>query len=629
MTLLDEPLETDSGDEGGQPVAAADIEREGSALADLAPAAIVRRLAAVSAMGKLGLVLAAVAMILVLWGGRTVDSADVDGYGLLFAFPPIYWVGVGVGIVASAVLMHRAVVERTRFAGFVPAIWLVTVHTAPHLAHEQFRFQTVWHHVGFVRRITETQTGDVLIDARFAWPGFFGSFMPSVGTVDQGVVDVMMRLWPTLLVGTTAILVGALANRSYPTVPLIAPLSATAYVMLAWTGQDYFSPQSFGFAAYLSILVLLESGPLRINPAWSASVPFLARFAAAGGERPMSRTTPVVVSLVILGFGSVVSHPLAPFFICMGMVIMGLYGRTAAWRLLVILGVTYLVWFFVNAEPWWATQLESMLSQVGSFFSNLDDSTTGRVRRSSPEHLFVTQVRTWVGIGTILLTFVIGVAMATDRFRHLRPALPLAPLAGIPSMALLLQSYGGEIVFRVILFTIPMAAILVGRVLAAIRLRALPVVVPLLVLAMLPWLLLARFGNEAFEKTTNVDRETFLAGFETAENETLFVLDNGFAPYQDRRVGNNSFAEIEAEASEEWIKLVQLVAQNQRKSRIIVFFTPSQAQWRLHGMESTVEYLPEVAEWLKARPGAQVLYDNGGGYAIELCEPGWSSCPSG
>ena len=416
-------------------------------------------------------------------------------------------------------------------------MWLGIVHSAIHLAHDQFRFQTVWTHMGFVRVIEETRSGDVLIDARFAWPGFFGVFMAPLGNLSQPLVDIVMRAWPTVILAATATLVAALANRAYPTIPLIGPLSAVAYVMLAWTGQDYFSPQSFGFTAYLSMLVLIESGPLRTSPAWSASVPFLARFAAAGGDRPAARSVPVSVALIILGFGSIVSHPLAPFFICMGLLIMGLYGRTVAWRLLVLFAVAYVTWFFITAEPWWATQLEKMIDQMGSFFSNLEDNTTDRVAQSSPQHLLVTTVRTWVGIGTIVSVLVIGVAMATERFRHLRPAVPLAPLAGIPSMALLLQSYGGEIVFRVVLFTLPMAAILIGRVLAAVRVRALPVLVPVLVLAMLPWLLLARFGNEAFEKTTDVDRETFLAGFARAQDDTLFILDSGFAPYQDQTVG--------------------------------------------------------------------------------------------
>ncbi len=571
-----------------------------------------------SPMGWFGLGAGLLALILGLWGGRTIPSEEVDGYGILFALPAVYWVAVGIGVVASIVLLRASLVERTRYAVMVPLIWLGILHTAPHLAHDQFRFPTAWTHLGFVRVIDETSSGDVLVDARFAWPGFFGVFMAPLANVSTGTLDLIMRLWPTAILGATAILVSALATRSYPTVPLIGPLSAVAYILLAWTGQDYFSPQSFGFTAYLSMLVLLESGPLRTGPAWSASVPLLSRFAAAGGDRPNARSTPVFVALLILSFGAIVSHPLAPFFICTGLFILWLYGRTVPWRLLFMVATAYVVWFFVTAEPWWSTQLDDMAGQVGSFFSNLGESTTERVATSSPEHRFVAGVRTWLGIGTFLSVLAIGVAMATERFRHLRPAIPLAPLAGIPSMALLLQSYGGEIVFRVLLFTLPMAAILIGRLLAAVRVRALPVLVPLLVLATLPFLMLARFGNEAFEMTTDVDREVFLAAYAAAPDDTLLVLDNGFAPQRDQTVGRNRFVEVEAEATEAWVRELEQQAADAGKSRIIVLFTPSQRQWRLYGMGSSEDYLDDVARWLMAQPGVTVLYENGGGWAIEL-----------
>ncbi|MGI9597751.1 MAG: hypothetical protein ACR2QK_16425 [Acidimicrobiales bacterium] len=574
--------------------------------------------ASLSVMGRVGLTLALMSVVLGIWGGIRVPSSEVDGYGILFALPTIYWVAVGLGTVASFVLLRTALVERTRYAAVVPPMWLGILHTAPHLAHDQFRFQTVWTHVGFVRVIDETGSGDVLIDARFAWPGFFGVFMAPLANVNEQTLDIIMRLWPTAVLRATAILVSALATRGSPTVPLIGPLSAVAYILLAWTGQDYFSPQSFGFTAYLAMLVLLESGPLRTSPALSASVPFLARFAAAGGDRPTARSTPVFVALIILSFGSIVSHPLAPFFICMGMVILGLYGRTVAWRLLVLIAVAYVMWFFITAEPWWTTQLDKMVGQIGSFFTNLESSTTSRVATSSPEHVFVAAVRTWVGIGTFLSVLAIGVAMATERFRHLRPAVPLAPLAGIPSMALVLQSYGGEIVFRVVLFTLPMAAILIGRVLATVRVRALPVLVPAFVLALLPLLMLSRFGNEAFEMTTDVDREVIEASYERAQDDTLFVLDNGFAPYQDRTVGRNRFAQIAAEPTEEWVQKLEDRAVEFDTPRIIVMFTPSQSQWRVHGMSFSEDYLDEVGEWLEQRPGTTVLYKNGGGWAIEL-----------
>ena len=570
-----------------------------------------------SPSGRFGVALAAIAILFGLYGGRNADTDKVDGYGIIFALPPIYWVAVGLGTIASFLLLRTALRERTKYAAIVPVIWLGILHTGPALAHDHFRFPTVWTHLGFINVIDETNSGDVLIDARFAWPGFFGATMPALANVNEPTLELIMRLWPTAILAATAVLVSALANRAYPTVPLIGSLSAAAYIMLAWTGQDYYSPQSFGFTAYLCILVLLESGPLRTSPAWSASVPFLARFAAAGGERPAARSTPVFVALVILSFGAIVSHPLAPFFICMGLVISGLYGRTVAWRLLIMIATAYVIWFFVTAEPWWSTQLPDMIDQIGGFFRNVEGSSSGRIQGSSPVRAFVAQVRTVIGLATFAAVLGIGVAMATERFRHLRPAVPLAPLAGIPSMALALQSYGGEIIFRVVLFTLPIAAILFGRMLAAIRVKALPMAVPALVLALMPALMLARFGNEAFEMTTAVDREVMEAGYARADDDTVFFVDNGFTPFKDQTVGRNFFTESGARAEEDWITNLEQIAAARGKSRIIVLFTPSQTQWRIHGLSSDEDYLEEVAEWLIDR-GATVLYAKDGGWALEL-----------
>lgn len=573
---------------------------------------------ALSQTGKLGLGLAGVALLLGLYGGRTTVTEDVGGYGVVSGLPPVYWVAVAIAAVATVVLLRVAIAERTRYAAAVPALWLGILHTAIHLAHDHFRFQTAWTHVGFTRYIEENHAGNVLIDARFAWPGFFGVFSASLPNVNETTLELAMRLWPTALLGGTAILISALATRSYPTVPLIGPLSATMYIMLAWTGQDYFSPQSFGFTVYLSILVLLESGPLRASPAWSASVPFLARFAAAGGDRPAARSPVVFVSLVVLAFGAIVSHPLAPFFICTGLIILGLYGRTVAWRLLAMVGFAYVAWFFITAEPWWSTRLADMIDQIGGFFGNTGASSTARVRSSSPERIFVTSVRTWVGVATFVTVLGAGIAMATERFRHLRPAIPLAPLAGVPSMALALQSYGGEIVFRVVLFTLPAAAILVGRLLAAVRIRAIPYVVPVVVLALMPWLLLARFGNEAFELTGAVDREAWLVAYEEAEGDALLVADNSFTPFADQTIGDNRFVEIEARADQSYVDDMRNLAESTGKERILVVFTPTQSQWRFHGRSFPVTFLDDVARWLEENADGEILYNKDGGWVVEL-----------
>lgn len=576
-----------------------------------------------------GLALAGLAIVLTLVGGRLTPSEDVDGYGLISALPTIYWVGLGIGLLASGLLLRSALRGRRTVATAIPVIWLVALHLAPQLAHAHLRFPTVWVHIGFVRLIEEQQTGDVLIDARFAWPGFFGAFVGPLGQIDDRALEIILRLWPAAIIGATAVLVSVLANRSYPTVPLIGPLSAVVYIVLSWTGQDYFSPQSFGYTAYLTMLVLLESGPLRTAPAWSATVPVLTRFAAAGGDRPGTRSTPIFVTLVLLSLAAIVSHPLAPFFICTGLVILGLYGRTLAWRLLVLVGMLYVIWFFITAEPWYSTQLEFLISQIGSLLRNADQTTTARVVNASAERILVTQVRSAIGLATFFAVLVIGVAMALDRFRHLRPAIPLAPLAGIPSVALALQSYGGEIIFRVLLFTLPMAAILIARVLTTIRPRVLTVVVPALILALTPVLLLARFGNESFEMTTAIDRATAEAAYAHAGDDgVLYALDNSFGPLRDRQIGRSFFTEVpveardeefeEAEGRQDYLNRLREVADERGYDRIVVVFTPSMQNWRIHGNSAEPDSLERAAQWLAAQPGAEVVYRNGGGWVIEI-----------
>ena len=571
-----------------------------------------------STTANIGLAMAALASLLGLWGGRSTVTEDVDGYGIIFALPALYWVAVAIAVVATFVLFRVASQAGRRFAAPVPIMWLLILHTAPQLAHRHVRFSIVWTHMGFVRLIDENNTGDVLIDARFAWPGFFGTFIAPFAQMDAWIWESLLRLWPTYITGGTAILVASLARRSYPTIPLIGSLSALVYVLLAWTGQDYFSPQSVGYLWYIAILVILESGPLRTSAAWSASVPALPRFAASGGDRPASRTTPAFVALVILSFGAIVSHPLAPFFICMALVILGLYGRTVAWRLLLLVGFAYALWFLISAEPWWSTRVEELMEQFGGLLGNLGKSTSERVATSSPEHLFVTRTRTYVGLATFFYVLVVGITMATERFRHLRPAVPLAPLAGVPAMALALQSYGGEIVIRVLLFTLPMASILIARTILSLRGQFVPIVSAILAVALTPALLIARFGNESFEFTTANDRAAVVAAYERANDDTLFVSDNGFLSWRDETIGRNDFDSISVEPTQVWLDEVEQRAAELNKERVIVVLTESQRGWRIHGESDDPDALDDFAQWLLSQPGTELLYNEGTAWTIEL-----------
>jgi hypothetical protein len=580
-------------------------------------ARIARRARPVSAIAALGMALAVVAAGAGLAGGRLTRTEQVDGYGILYALPGLFWIGVGTATIASGLLWFAADRDR-RVAPVVPALWLVLAHTAPATAHAHARFSIVYIHLGFIRLIDATGTGDILIDARFAWPGFFGAFVASLPEMDPAVLDWVMRLWPTMITGASSVLVAALARRSYPNLPLAGPLAALVFVLGSWTGQDYFSPQSVGFLLYLSIVVVLESGPLRARGAWSSVAPILSRFTTSGGDRPEARSTGSFVTMLLLALGAVVSHPLAPFFICAALAMFGIYGRTVAWRLLVMVGVAYAAWVLVAAEPWWSTRIDELVSQIGSFGSNFESSTSERVATSSPAHLFVTKVRTLVGLLTFASTLVLGVVMATDRFRHLRPALPLAPLAGIPVLAAGVQSYGGEIIIRVLLFTLPMASILIARGLLAIPRSLFPAVVSAGAMAILPFFVVARFGNEAFEMVTAVDREAVEVMYEAAGDDTLLVADNSFLPWADLRRESIEHRYVTAEPTVAWVEQLREEAADAGASRVIVIFTPSESAWRQHVESAPHRSLDQVGRWVATQPGAEVLYEHGGAWVVEL-----------
>ncbi len=571
-------------------------------------------------IGVAGLVVGALAALCALLGAAMTGTQDVDGYGLIRALPLLYWLGVVLAVAATFLLVWVGVSDdRNRHAAAAPLLWLVVLHLAPGLAHDHVRHPGVWAQLGLIRRIHETGTADVVIDARFAWPGFLGTFIAPLANLDGPLLDILLRAWPACVTGGTAVLVAALARRSYPTVPLIGSVSALVHVLLAWMGNDYFSSQSIGVLWFASILVILESGPLQTGSAWSAAAPVLPRFATSGGDRPASRSTTAFVALVVLSFGAIVSHPLAPFLICAALLVLGLYGRSLAWRLLLFVGIAYLAWFGVSAEPWWSNPLGESAEQFGAMIDGVPTATDGPPStEGSPERALVITVRTILGLGTVVAVLVAGASMAIDRFRHLRPSIPLVPLAVVTVLAIPLVGYGEATLGRLLPFVLPVAAVLIGRVLTSLSIRSLPVAGALCAVVLCPLLLLARFGDERFEFTTEADRAAIEAAYDRADDDTLFVADNPFVPWRDQTVGLNGFIEQPVEPTEEWVRRVEAEASEAGKERIIVVLTDSQVGWSVHGEGLSADTLDEFADWLVARPGSDLVFHAERSWAIEL-----------
>ncbi|MCP3987913.1 MAG: hypothetical protein GY724_02480 [Actinomycetia bacterium] len=558
------------------------------------------------------------ALVAAFLGSLRVRPSDVDGYGLVAAMPVMYWVGAALAIVAS-IMVGVDAAKGDHVVGFhIPVLWIGILHTAPAFAADNARFVPVYQNLGLVRSLSESSGGDSLPESVQGWPGFYGSLVPVVAGLSPTMLDGLLRLWPTIVTAILAVLTGALARRAYPAKPLIAPLSALVLVAGSWMGQDYFSPLSVALVGPLAIIVVLESGPLRPRGSLSSVTPALSRFASAGGDRSEANSTASYVAMLIIGFAIIVSHPVAPLFVVAALVILGLHGRRVAWRLLLAITIAYLLWSFIVAEPWWSVPFDSLAVNLGGNWpEGLTLADAGSVSASAG-HQWVTRVQIWLTVAIVGSILVLGGVMASHPLRHLRPALPLAPLALAPFVMAGLVGYGRGTVISVAAFALPMASVLVARALLAMPSSSVPVAVTVATIVMVPLFLMARFGNESFEMVTNADRHAVDVAYAAATKSSLLVADNPFLPWADRSTAVRAHTYLRAEPTTAWVDALVDEAAGSNAEEVVVVLTPSQSAWRTNFEGLPSGSLEQIGRWASSRTGVRVLSNQDGAWVLAI-----------
>ena len=320
--------------------------------------------------------------------------------------------------------------------------------------------------------------------------------------------------------------------------------------------------------------------------------------------------------LVVLGLGVIVTHPASSLFVCLALVILGLYGRSVAVKLLVLMVISAVAWLAIVANPIFA---DSGLTAAAELFGNAlsDSGADGEVTLSSERQL-VIRIRQYLLFVTALIVAATAVAMSSERFRHLRPAVPLIPLVAVSPITLLVSRFSWPTVAEAFTFSLPVAAVVFGRLLAGLRFRELSIVTALTAALLSPLFLLARYGDDSFEKTTATDRSAIETGYAEANGATLFVADSSYVAWRDRAVHDNTFVIAPAVADRSWLNSIRGSADQAGANHIIVILTESQRAWRVHGLDQSPDVLDEFAAWLVSQPETRVLFRDGSSWAIEV-----------
>ncbi|GAA2093407.1 hypothetical protein [Actinomadura alba] len=408
---------------------------------------------------------------------RGVELDAMSGYGLISVLPVPTLAGAAVLTAGFLITLglsrpHRALLTVQLLCT------AVSLHALAQALEPLARFPTAWQHAGFIEYITRTHGVDTLLDARFNWPGFFA--LIGFGTRAAGLDDLEPVLhWAPVLTNLLYLGPFALILRTLRATWRAKWFAAWLFPVANWVGQDYLSPQAFGYLLYLCWVAILVNwfqpapatvraegrrrspGARRTGRFWRAYDWTFGPMEPGELRRPPIDTrdrSVLFLLLVALIVVATASHQLTPFLMiatAAGLVVT----RRCTLRGLPLLGsVIFVAWLSFMTRGYWAGHLGDVFGGVGRLGTNLSASVGDRITRGSPQLARVQSARIALAVLVSSLAL-LGLLRRRTRRTGDRVALVLllAPLASFG-----LQSYGGEIALRTYFFMLPGACVLVS-----------------------------------------------------------------------------------------------------------------------------------------------------------------------
>jgi hypothetical protein len=452
----------------------------------------------------------AVAIILWVIEWSRVDPFRMGGLGLISVAGPLSVVSLGVLIAGFAIALTRTAPEPV-FAVYT-IVFTGLLHAAPVLASGSLRLPWAWKHVGIVDYIVRHGTVDPGIEALAVyhnWPGFFAG----AGVLEQliGAGDVIaMAAWAPVAIAVATALALRFVFRALITDHRTIWLAIWLFTLLNWIGQDYFAPQALALFLYL----LLVGVVLRwYRPGY---IP-----------EPSSRASRLtVVVLLMIGIGW--NHQITPLMTILLLVVLVFTRRLRGWHLPLMMILITAAWALTAAREFTLASLNDLLVFPSETLSeNLEKSEYLR-----GDALLVSAS----GRALTVVALVLAVAGAWRLLQRRSEVTTVALLAASPVLLLATTSFGGETLFRIVLFSLPFLSLLAaaafypwpGRATTPFTAptRRTATAVAALSALLLPVLFVAYYGNDRQNTFTTDEIAVVRALYENAPSGSLLIEGN-------------------------------------------------------------------------------------------------------
>jgi hypothetical protein len=383
------------------------------------------------------------------------------------------------------------------------------LHGAAGAAESTARFPTAWLHAGFTNQIMVTGETLTNLDARFSWPGFFSGAAVFASAV--GAEPAALLRWAPLMFALAYLPPLALLFRSFTGSWRVRWIGLWVFVSVNWIGQDYFAPQSFALLLHLIAVSVVCAVFLRRRRTDLSLGRFRLRDSMLRGlpvKVPAHHRAVLICIVTLIMATLAMSHQLTPFMLIAVLTMLAAVGALRPKLLPVIAIVLTFAWISYGAATYWAGHLDDMFGKAGQVDVVVGSGVEARMT-GSDVHRTVLAVR----MGFTAIVCLLAACGAILAWRRRAGGLYLGLMALAPFSMLAFQAYGGEGILRMFLFALAPIALLTARVIhdfARGRRRRMAVVLVVALLA-LPTFMVARYGNESFERVTKSEIETINA----------------------------------------------------------------------------------------------------------------------
>ncbi|MGA3146697.1 MAG: hypothetical protein ABSF33_04370 [Acidimicrobiales bacterium] len=347
----------------------------------------------------------------------------VPGRGGSLGQFPIIWF-VGIALIAAATILSMW--SRSAHVWWAIASLLIALTLTPSILYPLPRLPWVAKHVGVVSYLELHHRVDTSIDIYQNWPAFFASGAWFCDVFRIGDPMSLARWWtPAADLGT----LGAffILARHFLADRFRLAFACTLFVLANTIGQDYFSPQSAAYFLAIALFGIAVWQPTTIR------------------TRHLRIGIGVLTALLIA-----VTHQITPYMTGLALVVLLLFRISRGLWLPVVTVIPAGIWAALHSAVLRSHVSSGQVGKLSNFAPPGGGPTSGHAL-----NVVLGDVGTFGAVGIVGLLALFSLLTTRDRART-----ALAVCAAVPIFLPLVNGYGNEAIFRMLLFALPWLAIL-------------------------------------------------------------------------------------------------------------------------------------------------------------------------